>query len=81
MGGVCMKFKPFILSFCTFVVSTSVLYGIGYLFNISILMFHYEYTNNKSGLFIEAGSILPFVIGFILSFIMEKLYISKQKSI
>jgi len=76
-----MKFKPFLFSFGTFIGSTAILYGIGYLFHISILMFHYEYINEKTGTSLTVGSLLPVVIGLILSFIVEKTYKNKEKSI
>jgi hypothetical protein len=80
-GGVMMKMKPFLFSFGAFVGSTAILYGIGYLFHISILMFHYEYINNKTGTSLTVGSLLPIVFGLIFSFVVEKTYKNKEKSI
>jgi len=76
-----MKFKPFLFSFGTFIGSTAILYGIGHLFHISILMFQYEYINNKTAIYFTFNSLLPIVIGLILSFIVEKRYKNKEKSI
>ncbi|PLR78333.1 hypothetical protein CU633_05860 [Bacillus sp. V3-13] len=74
-----MKFKSLIVTLSTLVVTTSLLFLIGHLFTIPLLMFRYEYTNNASGVFISTGSIMPLIIGFIISFFAEKIYVHKYR--
>jgi hypothetical protein len=72
-----MKIKRFIIGFSSFLFTTSLLYLIGHLFAISLLMLHFEYTNNSNGLSISIGSLLPLIIGLIVSYISEKTYVNK----
>lgn len=61
------------------ILVTGLLFAIGHLFSIRILMFHYEYTNDKSGLYVSGGSLLPIVIGLIASYFAEKFYMYKSQ--
>lgn len=74
-----MVFKRFIVSFFALILSTSLLLFIGHTLKISILMFHYEYVNNKNELMFATGSLLPFVIGLIISYIAEKIYMHRHQ--
>ncbi|MED4285488.1 hypothetical protein P4679_26535 [Priestia megaterium] len=74
-----MVFKKYIVSFLAFILSTSLLLFIGHTFKIPILMFHYEYVNNKDEMMFATGSLLPFVIGLIVSYITEKTYIHRHQ--
>ncbi|MEH6908268.1 hypothetical protein [Neobacillus drentensis] len=70
-----MKLKRFIVTFGSFALTRALLYLLGYVFTIPWLMFQYEYTNNASGLLDSAGSLVPLLIGLVISFIAEKIYI------
>lgn len=74
-----MKLKSFIVTFGSFVLTVGLLYLVGHMFTIPWLMFHHEYTDNANGFFISAGSLTPFVIGLIISFLAEKIYIYKSR--
>ncbi|MGP7816437.1 hypothetical protein [Niallia sp. 01092] len=74
-----MKCKRFIFTFPTFVLTTGLLFLVGYVFTIPWLMLHQEYTDNANGFFVSTGSILPFIIGLIVSFFAEKLYVYKYR--
>ncbi|MEH7114757.1 hypothetical protein V7124_20725, partial [Neobacillus niacini] len=74
-----MKLKSFIVSFGAFVLTTTILYLIGYIFTIPLFMFQYEYTNNVNGYFISIGSLVPILIGLVISFISEKIYLYKRR--
>lgn len=74
-----MKLKSFIVTFGSFVLTTVLLYLIGYVFTIPWLMFHYEYTDNANGFYVTTGSLVPFIIGLVISFIAEKIYIYKYR--
>ena len=74
-----MKLKGFIVTFGSFALTTALLYLLGYVFTIPWLMFQYEYTNNTSGLFVSAGSLVPLIIGLAISFIVEKIYLYKYR--
>ena len=74
-----MKLKGFIVTFGSFALTTALLYLLGYVFTIPWLMFQYEYINNASGLFVSSGSIVPLIIGLVISFIAEKIYIYKYR--
>jgi hypothetical protein len=45
------------------------------MFTIPWLMFHHEYSDNVNGLFITTGSMTPLIIGLVVSFLAEKIYI------
>lgn len=74
-----MKFKSFIVTFTTFILITGLLFLVGHTFTISWLMLHYEYIDNINGFFITTGSILPLIIGLIVSFFVEKIYVYKYQ--
>lgn len=74
-----MKVKRFLIGMSSFVLTASVLYLLGHLLGISILKVKYEYTNNDSGLFLSMGSLLPIVVGLIVSFISEKVYMTRYQ--
>ncbi|MBM7655185.1 hypothetical protein [Neobacillus cucumis] len=74
-----MKLKSFIVTFGSFILTTTSLYLIGYVFTIPTLMFHYEYTDNTNGFFITTGSLVPIIIGLVISFISERIYIYKHR--
>jgi hypothetical protein len=73
-----MKLKKFLVGFSTFILTTVILYTIGYTFKISWLMWHYEYEDTRKNLYVISGSILPFIAGIILSFIAERIYVNKN---
>lgn len=73
-----MKFKSFIVSFSTLALTTGFFFLIGHTFTIPWLMFHHEYTNTN-GFFITTGSIVPLIIGLIVSFFAEKIYVHKYR--
>ncbi|MEM4992854.1 hypothetical protein WKH56_09935 [Priestia sp. SB1] len=74
-----MIFKRYIIGFLALILSTSLLLCIGHTFKISILMFHYEYVNNEDGMMFSTGSLLPFVLGLIISYIAEKIYMHRHQ--
>ena len=74
-----MKLKSFIVAFGSLVLTTTLLYLIGYIFTIPLLMFQYEYKNNVNGFFISTGSLIPIMIGLVISFISEKIYLYKNR--
>ncbi|MEH7249558.1 hypothetical protein V7114_22590 [Neobacillus niacini] len=74
-----MKLKNSIVTFGAFVLTTTILYLIGYIFTIPLFMFQYEYTNNVNRFFISIGSLVPILIGLVISFISEKIYLYKRR--
>jgi hypothetical protein len=74
-----MKLKGFIVTFGSFALTTAFLYLLGYVFTIPWLMLQYEYTDNASGFFVSIGSLVPLIIGLLISFIAEKIYIYKHR--
>jgi hypothetical protein len=74
-----MKLKRFIVTFTAFVLTTGFLFLVGHLFTIPPFLFHHEYTDSTNGLFVTTGSILPLVIGLIVSFFAEKMYRNKYR--
>jgi uncharacterized membrane protein len=70
-----MKFKSFIIAFISFVLITTLLYAIGYMFSIDSLMFHHEYIDNANGYYVTTGSVIPILAGFAVALITEKIYI------
>jgi len=65
----------FIVCFSTLVLTTGLLYFIGYLFSIPLFMFQHEYTDVTNGYMTYTGSILPLLIGVVVSFFVEKAYV------
>ncbi|NHN31651.1 hypothetical protein [Paenibacillus agricola] len=74
-----MKFKSFIVTFATLVLTTGLLFLVGHTFTIPWLMFQHEYANNANGFFITTGSFVPLIIGLIVSFFAEKIYVYKYR--
>ena len=77
-----MKLKSFIVAFGSFVLTTTLLYIVGYFLKIPWLMFDFKYTDKQNGFFISTGSLIPLLIGLVISFVAEKYYLFKygQKS-
>lgn len=74
-----MKLKSLIVTISSLVLTTGVLLLIGHMFTIPWLMFHHEYTNNANGFIISTGSFVPLIIGLIVSFFAEKIYVIKYR--
>lgn len=72
-----MKLKSFLISLESFVLATAFFYWLGSFFDISWLQFQYEYINDSNEFYLSIGSFVPVLIGLIISFITEKLYIYK----
>jgi hypothetical protein len=75
-----MNVKGFFVVLSAFAFTTILLYTIGYTFNITWLMLHYEYVNESNGFQIEMGSLIPLIIGLIASYISEKIVMTAEKS-
>ncbi len=69
--------EKFFIEFTSFIVVSSMLLLVGYLFNIKLLMLNsYEETATR----IEfGGSILPFIIGLICSYYIGNYYKKRQR--
>lgn len=74
-----MRVKSFLVTFFSLAVTTGVLYTIGHLFTIPFFMFHHEFANDLNGFFVSAGSFAPLIIGLIVSFFAEKMYVSRYR--
>lgn len=74
-----MKLKSLIVTISSLVLTTGVLLLIGHMFTIPWLMFHHEYTNNANGFIISTCSFVPLIIGLIVSFFAEKIYVNKYR--
>lgn len=74
-----MKLKGFIVTLLALVLTTGGLFLIGHLFTIPWLMFHYEYINNAEKLSITTGSMVPLIIGLIVCFFVEKIYMNRHR--
>jgi hypothetical protein len=74
-----MKLRSFIVGFATFVFTTACLYIIGYIFKVPLLMFHQKFTSNANGFSFSMESLFPLIIGLVISFIAEKIYLNKNK--
>jgi predicted ABC-type sugar transport system permease subunit len=74
-----MKLRSFIVTFGSFALTGGMLYLIGHAFTIPLLMFQHEYTDNAYGLFITTGSLVPIIIGLVVSFFAEKIYLYKYR--
>lgn len=72
-----MQIKSFIVTFGSFIVTTTILYFLGDVFNISWLQMQYEYRNVSNDFYLSIGSFVPILIGLIISFMAEKIYIYK----
>jgi putative flippase GtrA len=74
-----MKFKRFIVGLASFLITTALLYIVGYLFHIPMLTYHHQYLENANGFSISIDSIIPLIIGLIVSYFAEKIYVYKQR--
>ena len=72
-----MKNKGFLVTLGSFVLSTVFLYWLGEWFDISWLTFQYKYINNSTEFYLSIGSFTPLLIGLIICFIAEKIYMNK----
>ncbi|MFC5541471.1 hypothetical protein ACFPOH_06725 [Ureibacillus suwonensis] len=63
----------------TLVLTTGLLYLVGHLFTIPFFMFNHQYTDHSNGLYITSGSLIPFIMGLMASFLAEKIYIHKYR--
>jgi len=63
----------FIVCFSSLVLTAGSLFFIGYLFSIPLFMFQHEYTDVTNGYMTYTGSILPLLIGVVVSFLSKKL--------
>ncbi|MEC2077671.1 hypothetical protein [Metabacillus fastidiosus] len=61
-----------IRQFTLFLIITGLLYTIGYIFTIPLFMLQYEYINDTNDTYGTTGSILPLLIGVIVTHIAEK---------
>ncbi|PGL67854.1 hypothetical protein [Bacillus sp. AFS055030] len=74
-----MKKKTFWIPVILFIVTTFTLYLCGYLFNIEYLKwFNFEVTSN--GGFTFDGSLNPIIFGFVIGFVAERIYESRNKN-
>ncbi|MED4582732.1 hypothetical protein [Brevibacillus choshinensis] len=74
-----MKAKSFLVTFLSLVLTTGVLYAIGHIFTIPFFMFHHEFTHDSNGFTLSSGSFVPLLIGLIVSFFAEKIYVYKYR--
>ena len=74
-----MVSKKFIVSFLSFVLISLLIYCIGHMFTIPMFMYRYEEIDNVNGYYMQSGSILPLLIGWIISFFVGKIYIHRLK--
>jgi len=65
--------------FGSFVLTTALLYLVGYVFTIPLLMFHHEYIDTATGSSITTGSLVPLIIGLFVIFFAEKIYYHKNR--
>jgi len=79
VGGAQMKLKSFIIAFSSLVLTTGLLLLIGHLFTIPWLMFQHEFTGNANGFTISTGSFVPLIIGLIVSFFAERIYVNRYQ--
>ncbi|WP_026572846.1 hypothetical protein [Bacillus sp. UNC438CL73TsuS30] len=71
--------KTFWIPTIVFIVTTSVLYFCGHLYNIeSLSWFNFEEISN--GGFTIGGSLNPIIFGFVVGFIAEWIYKSRKKN-
>ncbi|WP_010632573.1 hypothetical protein [Sporolactobacillus vineae] len=74
-----MKLKRFMVGLCSFALTSGFLYFVGYLFAIPFLTLHYEYVNDAHGFFFSINSILPLIVGLIVSYFAEKIFMKKHQ--
>ncbi|OZI11733.1 hypothetical protein CEW92_10575 [Bacillaceae bacterium SAS-127] len=74
-----MKRNRFVVAFSAFMLTTGILYFIGHLFTVPLLMFRYEYINYEDGYLISTGSIMPLILGLIISYCVDKVYMHKYR--
>jgi hypothetical protein len=74
-----MKLRGFIVGVTSFVLITAILYFVGYLYKIPMLMFHQKFTSNANGFSFSVESLFPLIIALVVSFLVEKIYLYKNK--
>ncbi|MDR7000723.1 hypothetical protein [Neobacillus niacini] len=74
-----MKLKSFIVAFSSLFFTTGLLYLVGNFFEIPWLMFQAEYTNTENGFSFSTGSLIPLMVGLIISFFAEKIFLYKHR--
>ncbi|WP_312110270.1 hypothetical protein [Brevibacillus reuszeri] len=74
-----MNAKSFVVTFFSLVATTGVLYFIGHWFTIPSLMFHHEFISSQNGFMMTTGSLLPLIVGLVVSFFAEKLYVRRTR--
>lgn len=74
-----MVSKRVIVSFLSFVLISLSIYCIGHMFTIPVLMYQYEEIDNINGYYTQSGSMIPLVIGWIVSFFVENIYVHRLK--
>lgn len=75
-----MTLKHFPIAFITFALTTGLLVIIGDAFTIPWLMFHHESVDRINGLFTTTGSVIPLIMGLLVSLFVEKIFNSKVQS-
>lgn len=76
-----MRGNRFVVAFSAFTLMTGILYLIGYLFTVPLLMFRYKYINYEDGYLISTGSMIPLIIGLIISYCVDKVHMHKHRQI
>ncbi|MFP3387510.1 hypothetical protein [Brevibacillus sp. SIMBA_040] len=74
-----MNAKSFAVTFFSLAATTGLLYFIGHWLTIPSLMFHHEFTSGENGFMMATGSLLPLLIGLIVSFFAERIYVNKTR--
>lgn len=74
-----MNAKSFAVTFLSLAATTGILYFIGHWLSIPSLMFHHEFTSSQNGFVMTTGSLLPLLIGLIVSFFAERIYVNKTR--
>lgn len=74
-----MTLNGFMVTFGSLLLTTILLYLIGHMFQIPWLMFQHEYTNGPKEFHIYIGSLTPLIIGLIVSYFAEKIYMYRCK--
>ncbi len=66
-----MRAQHSMIGVSSFVATTILLYGIGHIWAVPWLMFHYEYQDGATGLFTRTGSFIPALLGLAASFLAQ----------
>lgn len=70
--------KTVCIGLISFIIVSSLLLWIGYLFDIKFLMFNFYQETSKG--FEAGGSVIPFIIGLICSYFIGNYFQKKQQS-